>query len=206
MAQRAHADQPVDQKHGFPARVRRDNRRLRASSSSQHTASSTVPTLLKLGSLGTCLRKLSAEYDSVANRTGIKETCADLDRETVVSSLFESVSKEKRDRDQNVVQTLKDRQNLHKILERKAELSVRGEKLAQQKLHDAEADVEVKHWEKRWCFLLLALPTSDRVVTRTPLHLLHDVLYELFSSRLSCFSFRSLISATRSTQCRATIF
>ena len=46
-----------------------------------------------------------------------------MDRETVVSS----VSKVKRDRDQNVVQTLRDRQNLHKILERKAELAVRGE-------------------------------------------------------------------------------
>ena len=45
-----------------------------------------------------------------------------MDRETVVSSLFGSVSKVKRDRDQNVVQTSRDRQNLHKILERKAEI------------------------------------------------------------------------------------
>ena len=37
-----------------------------------------------------------------------------MDRETVVSSLFESVSKVKRDRDQNVVQTSRDKQNLHK--------------------------------------------------------------------------------------------
>ena len=41
-----------------------------------------------------------ADYDSVASRTGIKETCADTDRETVVSSLFESVSEGKRDRAQ----------------------------------------------------------------------------------------------------------
>ena len=61
---------------------------------------------------------------------------------------FESVSKGKRDRDQNDVQTLKDRQNLHKILERKAGLAVLGENLAQQRLYDAEADVEVEHWEK----------------------------------------------------------
>ena len=53
--------------------------------------------------------------------------------------------------------------------------------------------------------LLFALPTSDRVVTRTPLHPMYDFLYELLSSRLSCFSFRSLLSATRSTQCRTTI-
>ena len=66
-----------------------------------------------------------------------------------LESLFESVSKEERDRDQNVVQTLRDRQNLQKILERKAELAVRGEKLAQLRLYEAEADMEVKHWEKR---------------------------------------------------------
>ena len=99
-----------------------------ASSSSQHTAASRVPTLLKLGSLGTGLTKVSADYASVASRTSIKETCAEMERETVVSSLFGSVSKEKRDRDQNVVRTLKDRQNLHKILEWKAEQAVRGEK------------------------------------------------------------------------------
>ena len=67
------------------------------SSSSQHTAASTVLTLLKLGSLGTCLTKVLADCDSVASRTGIKETCADMDRETVVSSLLGSVSKGKRD-------------------------------------------------------------------------------------------------------------
>ena len=59
------------------------------------------------------------------------------------------MSKGKRDQDQNDVQTLRDRQHLHKILETKAELAVRGEKLAQQRLCEAEADVEVKHWEKR---------------------------------------------------------
>ena len=55
----------------------------------------------------------------------------------------------KRDRDQNVVQTLKDKESLHKILEVKAELAVKGENLAQQRLYEAETDVEVKHWEKR---------------------------------------------------------
>ena len=44
-----------------------------------------------------------------------------------------------------IVQTLRDRQNPHKIFERKAEMAVRGEKLAQQRLYEAEADVEVKH-------------------------------------------------------------
>ena len=104
-----------------------------ASSSSQHTAASRVPTLLKLGSSGTSLTNVLADFDSVACRTGIKETCADMDRETVVSSLFGSISKGTRDRDQNVVQTLRDRQLFHTILERKAELAVREEKLAQQR-------------------------------------------------------------------------
>ena len=120
-----------------------------ASSSSQHSAASWVPTMSKLGALGASLTKVLADRDSVVGRTGIKETCADMDRETVVSSLFESVSKEKRDRYLNVVQTLRDRQNIHKILERKVELAVRGEKLARQRSHEAEADVEAKYWEKR---------------------------------------------------------
>ena len=45
------------------------------------------------------------------------------------------------------MQTLKDRQNFHNILEWKAELAVRGEKLAHQRLYEVEADMEVKHWE-----------------------------------------------------------
>ena len=56
-------------------------------SSSQHTAASTVPTLLKLESFGIGLTKVLADCDFVASRTRIKETCADTDRETVVSSL-----------------------------------------------------------------------------------------------------------------------
>ena len=83
---------------------------------------------------------MSADYDSVASLTGI---CADTDRETVVSSPLGSVSKVKRDRDQNFVQTLRDRQNLLNIFERKAELAARKEKLALQRSYEAEADVEV---------------------------------------------------------------
>ena len=55
-----------------------------ASSNSQHTAASRIPTLLKLGSLRTGLTKVLADYVSVASRTGIKDTCADMVRETVV--------------------------------------------------------------------------------------------------------------------------
>ena len=98
---------------------------------------------------------MGADGDSLPSRTSIKETCADIDRETVLSSLLGSTSKGKRDRDQNVVQAWRDRQNLHKILERNAELAVRGEKLAQQRL--CWADVEVTHWEKRNSDLALIL-------------------------------------------------
>ena len=70
-----------------------------ASSSIQHSAASRVPTLSKLGASGTGLTKVLADRDSVVGRTGIKETCADMDRDTVVSSLFEPLSKGKRDRD-----------------------------------------------------------------------------------------------------------
>ena len=44
----------------------------------------------------------------------------------------------------SVVQTLKDKQNLHNFLERKAELAVRGEKLAQKRIYEAEADMEIR--------------------------------------------------------------
>ena len=58
------------------------------------------------------------------------------------------------------LQTLKDRENLHTFIERKAELAARGEKLAQQRLLEAEADVEVKHWEKRNSDIaLIEIPT-----------------------------------------------
>ena len=61
--------------------------------------------LSPLGSLGTSLTKVGSDSDSLPSRTSIKEICADIDQETVVSS----TPKEKRDRGQNVVQTLRDR-------------------------------------------------------------------------------------------------
>ena len=66
----------------------------------------------QLVSLGNSLTNVLEDYDSVDSRDSIRETCADLDRETV--ALFRPESKGKRDRDQNVVQSLRDRENLHK--------------------------------------------------------------------------------------------
>ena len=59
---------------------------------------------------GLASRRCWADRVSVAGSTSNKETCADMDRETVFPSLFKSVSKEKRDRDLNVVQTLRERE------------------------------------------------------------------------------------------------
>ena len=59
-----------------------------ASSNSQHTAASRIPTLLKLGSSGTGLATVLADYHSVDSRNSIRETCADLDRETFCFQSF----------------------------------------------------------------------------------------------------------------------
>ena len=103
-----------------------------------------------LGSLGNSLWKQWRDHESVDSRNGIQETGANVDRESVVSTVFSSQSKGKRDRDQNVVHSSRDTENLHKILERKVDLAVRGERMAQQKkLYEAEAEVEARNWEKR---------------------------------------------------------
>ena len=68
-----------------------------------------------------------------------------IERESVVSTFFSSQSKRKRDRDQNVEHSLRDRENLQKTLERKVDSAVRGERMAQQKLYEAEAEVETRN-------------------------------------------------------------
>ena len=102
-----------------------------------------------LGSLGNRLYKQTADYESVDSRNGIRETGANPNRESVVSTLFRSESKGKRDRGQNDVHSSRDRENLHEIHERKAEMAVPGERMAQQRLYEAEAEVEARNWEKR---------------------------------------------------------
>ena len=57
--------------------------------------------------------------------------------------------KGKRDRDESVSQILRDRANLHRILERTAESATRGENEAQRKLSEMEAEVEIRRWEER---------------------------------------------------------
>ena len=97
-----------------------------ASSSSKQTAASS-------------LWKQGARH--VSGRSGLWETGAELDRESVAATILNSLSKGKRDRDTNVVHSLKDRDILQKILERKVGLAVRGERVAQQKLYEAQSRI-----------------------------------------------------------------
>ena len=43
---------------------------------------------------------------------------------------------------------LRDRDDLQKILERKVDLAIQGESETQQKLYEAETEIEAKNWEK----------------------------------------------------------
>ena len=73
-----------------------------------------------------------------------RETGADVEKESVATTIFSSISKGKRDRDKNAVHSLTDRENLQTLLERKKVWAVRGEIIAQQKLYEAEIEVEAK--------------------------------------------------------------
>ena len=79
-----------------------------ASSSTKQTAASRVPTML--GSFGNRFWKQWRDHESVDSRNGIQENVSNLDRESVVSTIFRSQSNEKRDRDQNVVHSLRERE------------------------------------------------------------------------------------------------
>ena len=78
------------------------------------------------------LGKLSACH--VSSRPGLLETGAELDRESVATTLLSSQSTGRKDIEtQNVVHSLRNRENLHKILERKVDLALGGGREAQQK-------------------------------------------------------------------------
>ena len=51
-----------------------------------------------------------------------------------MSATEESMLKGERDREESVGQTMRDRKNLHKILQRKAEPAIRGEKWSSEKI------------------------------------------------------------------------
>ena len=59
------------------------------------------------------------------------------------------LSRGKRDRDKDSAKSQSERHSLHVYLEQKAELAVHGECSAQRRLSEAEADMDVREWEKR---------------------------------------------------------
>ena len=89
---------------------------LGASSSSKHTAAASRSMFARIWKQCAC---------HVSGRSGLQETGAVSDREFVATTIFSSQSKGNRDRDTNVVLSLKDEENLQNILERKVDLAVR---------------------------------------------------------------------------------
>ena len=77
-----------------------------ASSSSKQTAASKVLTMLV--SSDASLWKQWRDHESVDSRLGNQETGANVDKESVVPTIFSSHSKGKGHRDQNVVHSLRD--------------------------------------------------------------------------------------------------
>ena len=70
--------------------------------------------------------------------------------ENLLFQLFSVQSRKGREIEiKTVVHSLRDKDKLHKILERKAEMAVRGKMMAQQRLYEADAEVEPKILEKR---------------------------------------------------------
>ena len=81
-------------------------------------------------------------------------------RETVacnepISSVERMLSRGKRDRDLDSVKIQSDRHSLYVYLEQKADLAVQGEYSAQRRLSEAEADMDMREWEKRGSDLAL---------------------------------------------------
>ena len=93
------------------------------SSSSKHTAGSRVPSMFGP------FKPPETVAGHVSGRSGIQETGAVSDRESVATTIFSP--QKKRDRETNVVHSLKDKAHLQKILERKFDSAVRGERIAQ---------------------------------------------------------------------------
>ena len=80
-------------------------------------------------------------------------------------TIFSSQSKGKRDRDMNIVHSLKRQSKSPKHLpERKVDSAVRGAIMAQRKVHGAEAEVEARNWEMRnsdCCFFKRSITNLD---------------------------------------------
>ena len=98
-------------------------------SRNHYSAATIVPALLNLVSFSST-GKLVRSNDPVAN-------------------FEDEMSKKKRERDLDSVITMVDRQHLQEFLEWKGESAVRGEIAAQERLSQAEADMEIRRWEQK---------------------------------------------------------
>ena len=65
------------------------------------------------------------------------------------ASVEGTLSRGKRDRDLESVQTQSERRNLHVYLEQKDEMAVQGECAARRRLSEAEAGMDIRNWEQR---------------------------------------------------------
>ena len=65
------------------------------------------------------------------------------------ASVERILSRAERDRDLESAYTLSERRNLHVYLEQKGELAVQGERAAQRRLPEAEANMDMRNWEQR---------------------------------------------------------
>ena len=113
------------------------------SSSSQHSAASRIPTLSKLCELGTSATMVMANRDFVVGNTSKK---GNLRGHGSWNSCFKSfrfcVKEEERSRPKRCA-NIKKQAKSSQFFEREAELAVKGEKLAQQKLYEGKADVKI---------------------------------------------------------------
>ena len=66
-----------------------------------------------------------------------------------MSTIDESLMTSKRDRGESVGQSMRDRENLHKILEREAESSIQGENEAQKNYQRLKLMWKLERWEQR---------------------------------------------------------
>ena len=134
----------------FPVPWRRHHhlscRRSRSSSlgriqEQQGNRSSQVATML--GSLGASLWK--QRPDSVDSRASIQAT--NVDRECVVSTVFSSQFKGRKiEIKTSCIRWLTE--NLQTVLDPKVDSAVRGERMAQPKLYEADAEVEAGNWHR----------------------------------------------------------
>ena len=93
--------------------------------------------------MGASLWKQWLDHQSVDFRASIQETGAN------VATIFSSQSKEKRDRYQNVVHSLRDRKISRKSLNGKLTRPSEEREWLNKKLYEAQHEVEARNWEKR---------------------------------------------------------